>query len=141
MATYGHPMRSSQKVSRVSSTPSPGGILARLVAMVALCCGLALVSACSTTMSFGSAPRIDGLEQLKIGISSAAEVLSALGEPRGRGLARFDPSLPEQQIWFYEYVRSDGKKVQLKMLLVFMDKDAYAGYMWFSSGQLLGVTQ
>lgn len=141
MATYGHPIRSSQKPTSSSNDASEGSILYRLVGVLALCFGLSLSSGCSTTMTFGSLPRVDRLESLKIGTSSAGEVLTALGEPRGQGQAKLDPNLPEQQIWFYEYMKSDGKKVQLKMLLIFMDRDVYAGHMWFSSGQLLGVTQ
>lgn len=141
MATYGHPISSSHRPTDSSCAATVGSILRRLVGVFALCCGLSLTSGCSTTMAFGSLPRIDRLESLKIGTSGAGEVLLALGEPRGRGQAKLGPNVPEQQIWFYEYTKSDGKKVQLKMLLVFMDKDVYAGHMWFSSRQLLGVTQ
>lgn len=116
-------------------------IMLRCASVFLVCLGLAMATGCSTTMSFGSMPRVDRLQSLKVGASSAGEVVGALGEPRGRGQARFAVDLPQQQVWFYEYMQSDGRKVQLKMLLVFMDKDTYAGHMWFSSGQLLGATQ
>lgn len=140
MAFYGHPISTSQR-----ATNSRGAVVRsisrRSAGMIAICCGLLLLSGCATTMSFGSMPRIDQLKSLKIGASSANDVLLALGEPRGRGDAMFGPGLPKQQVWFYEYTQSDGKKVQLKMLLVFIHKDIYEGEMWFSSGQLLGATQ
>lgn len=116
-------------------------ILPRFATLFAAWLAISMMTGCTTTMSFGTMPRIDKLESLKGGASSAREVVVALGEPRGRGLARFGAELPEQQVWFYEYMQSDGRKVQLKMLLVFMDKDTYMGHMWFSSGQLMGATQ
>lgn len=86
-------------------------------------------------------PKVDRVPSLKVGAASAGEVVSALGEPRGRGRARFAADLPEQQVWFYEYMQTDGRKVQLKMLLVFLEKDTYVGHLWFSSGQLVGATK
>jgi hypothetical protein len=115
--------------------------LARFLTPFALGAGLLMLSACETTMSFGSMPKVDQLQTLTIGTSKADEVVRALGEPRGHGQAKFRPDLPEQQIWQYEYIQSDGKKIQMKMLLVLMDKDTYVGHMWFSSGQLMGATK
>ncbi|MEW6688768.1 MAG: hypothetical protein AB1452_06705 [Pseudomonadota bacterium] len=91
-------------------------------------------------MTFGSMPQVERLQSLKLGGSRAGDVLGVLGEPRGRGQAGF-AGLPQQEVWFYEYMQSDGRKVQMKMLLVFMDQDLYAGHLWFSSGQLYGVTK
>ncbi len=113
------------------------GVLRRLATSLLAVPGLVFLAGCATTMHFGAMPEVDRLPSLKIAVSSANDVVSALGEPRGRGQARFAPDHPEQQVWFYEYTQSEGKKVKLKMLLVFMEKDVYAGYMWFSSGQLL----
>ncbi len=117
------------------------GALRQLASGLMLLLGLALMTGCATTMSFGSMPRVEQLPTLKIGISSANEVVSTLGMPRGRGQVRFAADQPGQQVWLYEYTQSDGKKVKLKMLLVFMEEDVYAGYMWFSSGQLLESKQ
>ena len=108
---------------------------------LAVCFAIVALAGCAPAMTFGSLPKVENVPSLKVGASTASEVRNALGEPRGRGRARFAPDLPEQDIWFYEYTQIDGRKVQLKMLLVFVDKDVYAGHMWFSSGQLVGATK
>lgn len=141
MAIYGRPMRLPELPSEKTRGMNLWRTSLRSARVAVTCLGLAMVTACSTTMNFGSPPRVDRLEALRIGTSTAGDVRNALGEPRGRGQARFAADLPEQQTWFYEYMQSDGRKVQLKMLLVFMDRDVYGGHIWFSSGQLLGVTQ
>ncbi len=107
-----------------------------------LLCGM--LSACMPTIKYGVQPKVDKLSTLKVGVSSRADILMALGEPRGRGAARFSDAAslkhgvePYHDIWFYEYVESDGENVQLKFLLVFVDKDHYNGHFWFSSSELM----
>ena len=104
------------------------------------------LSACATTIKYGVPPKIDRLGNLKVGTSSRADVLMTLGEPRGRGATRFSNAASLKHgfanyhdIWFYEYVESDGQKVDLKFLLVFMDQDRYNGHFWFSSSELMEV--
>jgi len=106
------------------------------------------LSACSSTIKYGVPPKVDLLGSLKVGVSSRADVLMSLGEPRGRGAARFSNSASLKHgiaafhdLWFYEYVETDGKKVDLKFLLVFMDQDHYNGHFWFSSSELMEVEQ
>ena len=91
-----------------------------------------LVTACMT-VTHGVNPQTAGLAQLKPGESKSADVLLNLGEPRGKGTAHLSPEFPARDIWFYEYVKSDGHTVNLKMLIVFMNGDVYDGYLWFSS--------
>ncbi len=105
-----------------------------------------LLSACAPTVKFGVPPKVDRLSSLKIGKSSKADVLMTLGEPRGRGATRFSKAVSEKygladyhDIWFYEYLVSDGKNVNLKFLLVFLDQDRYSGNFWFSSSELIEV--
>ena len=105
-----------------------------------------LLSACAPTIKYGVPPKVDHLGNLKIGTSSRADILMALGEPRGRGATRFSHAASLKHgvadyhdIWFYEYLQSDGKIVDLKFLLVFMDKDRYNGHFWFSSSELTEV--
>lgn len=141
MAICGLPIHSPQPLNNRRRDLKIWRVLLRLATLFAACLGILVMTACSTTMSFGSIPQIERLQTLTIGASNAGDVVRALGEPRGHGQMRFEPGRPEQQIWLYEYMRSDGRKVQLKMLLVFMDKDTYVGHMWFSSGQLVGATQ
>lgn len=114
---------------------------ARRLALFVVVAGLLTLSGCSTNISFGSMPRVENLQTLAIGTSKASDVVRALGEPRGHGQAKFRPDLPEQQIWQYEYIETDGTKMHTKMLLVFMNEDTYVGHMWFSSGALVGKTK
>ena len=113
----------------------------RAAAGVIAACAIASTAACTTTMTFGSVPRVDRLQALKAGASTSREIAQVLGEPRGQGRAKFQADFPEADVWFYEYMQSDGQKAQVKMLLVFVHENLYTGHMWFSSGQLIGVTQ
>lgn len=107
---------------------------------------LFLLSSC--TLKYGVPPQVDQLGSLKVGISTRADVLMTLGEPRGRGATRFSKATSIKHsvndyydIWFYEYIESDGIKVNLKFLLVFIDQDLYSGHLWFSSSELMEIEQ
>lgn len=88
----------------------------------------------------GFPPKVERLELLKAGISAPADVLLALGEPRGHGVLRFSPAVAPRDIWLYEYAESSGKRIDLKMLLVFFHEGRYDGHLWFSSGKLISST-
>ena len=94
---------------------------------------LALVLGGCITVKYGVIPQTDRLSELSIGESRQGDVLLVLGQPRGKGAANVSPEFDRRAIWFYEYVESDGKAVQLKMLLVYFVGDVYDGYLWFSS--------
>jgi hypothetical protein len=94
---------------------------------------LALVLGGCITVRYGVMPQTDRLSELSIGESRQGDVLLVLGQPRGKGAANVSPEFDRRAIWFYEYVESDGKAVQLKMLLVYFIGDVYDGYLWFSS--------
>ncbi len=96
-----------------------------------------IMAGCMPTLRFGSLPKTEKLASLKAGVSSTSDVLLALGEPRGLGNVRISPILPPRQIWFYEFTEAEGKLIRLKLLLVFLDKERYDGYLWFSSEQLV----
>ena len=98
---------------------------------------LAMIAACAPTIEYGSKARTDALETLTISSSTAAEIESALGKPRGYGVARFALDLVPRDLWFYEYVRTDGKVIDLKILIVLLKDDRYDGHFWFSSVELL----
>lgn len=119
------------------------GLASGRIATCALACALAgaLVSGCATTMKYGQPPAVERLQSLQRGASSKTDILSVLGEPRGLGAARFSPALGYREALFYEYAESDGKRVRLKFLLVFLDHDRYDGYLWFSSAELMQVIQ
>ena len=97
-----------------------------------LLCVLPVMHGCMS-VAFGVHPQFNNLNSLQVGISSKADVLLALGEPRGSGIAKVRKDLEPRNIWFYEYVESDGAKVHIEILLVFMLADRYDGHLWFSS--------
>ncbi len=101
--------------------------------LVALAAAASL-SACMS-VSYGVKPHTERLQQLKPGQTRSSDVLLTLGEPRGKGAAHVRPEMPLEEVWFYEFVKSDGSKTDLDMLLVFMKGDIYDGYLWFSSLQ------
>lgn len=100
---------------------------------------LTLFAGCMT-VKYGSMPDTMALQtQLTQQVSSKADVLRVLGAPRGYGMARL-PMLPNPNVlWFYEFLESDGKNIDLKMLLVFFDGEKYSGHLWFSSFEKIGV--
>jgi hypothetical protein len=101
---------------------------------------LGLLAGCATTVKYGSPPKVKDLGALKPGISSKVDVLAVLGDPRGHGAARL-PSVPtSREIWSYEYTEAKGKRVSIEILLIFFDKELYDGHLWFSSAQLLEIT-
>lgn len=103
-----------------------------------VCFTLALVLVgCATTSKFGSPPKVNQLSTFTQGISTKSDVLAAFGQPRGYGAGLFSPDISTQEIWFYEYMETDGVKTDLKFLLFFFDKDLYNGHLWFSSSSLM----
>lgn len=103
---------------------------------------LGLLAGCASGIKLGLPPRVDHLEGLRPGISSKADVLLALGEPRGYGAARLSATLPPWKIWSYEYVESDGHHTESKMLLLFFDdKELYIGHLGYSFAGLLEKTK
>ncbi len=96
-----------------------------------------LLAGCAPTLEYGSMPKTDRLDTLKTGVSTDADVRLALGEPRGYGKGQLDPNFGLRDIWFYEYTKAKGKKIELDILLVFFNKEAYDGYLWFSSTELI----
>ena len=104
--------------------------------MLAIAASIALLGAltgCMPTITYGVKPQTDRLDKLVAGQSSAADVLLTLGEPRGKGMAHLSRELPPRDVWFYEFVQSDGKIVNLDMLIVFLLGDRYDGHLWFDS--------
>ncbi|MEE9249980.1 MAG: hypothetical protein V3U93_02495 [Alphaproteobacteria bacterium] len=88
-------------------------------------------------MKYGSPPKTDRLAALQVGVSSTADVLLALGEPRGHGMTRLSADPSPRKIWFYEFTKLDGSRIDLTILLVFFGDERYNGHLWFSSAELL----
>src|SRR5215472_3331316 len=101
------------------------------------------VTACAQSVTYGVKPQTDRLSMLVRGKSTAADVLLALGEPRGRGAARLadEPNSTRRDVLFYEFVQSNGSTVNLKMLVVFMRDGTYDGHFWFSSVDSMKTTK
>lgn len=94
-------------------------------------------------MEFGARPRVERLGGLTRGVTTRADVLLALGEPRGSGGAVIEPGASPEEIWLYEFVKTDGKEIALQILLVFFDGERYDGHLWFRSVEEVrrGVSQ
>jgi hypothetical protein len=100
-----------------------------------------LVGCTQTLLKLGSPPRTDQLDTLKLGDSTKADVLLALGQPQGDGVVRFAVERTPRTIWSYDYTEAkvgigwaaSAKVVGLRVLLVFFDQDKYAGHLWFAS--------
>jgi hypothetical protein len=95
---------------------------------------LAGLVGCGTT-AFGVPSDVSRLARLRSGESTTADVLLALGEPNGRGAARFEPGAPLRDVWFYEFSRQQwgfrSTQVDLQLLLIFVREGRYDGYLWF----------
>ena len=104
---------------------------------------LMVLDACATSFHAGSPPPVERLAALKPGVSTRADVAATLGSAQGQGNA-LSSSRPEvQDLLVYQYIETDGQQVRTRNLLVFVEKQSglYQGYMWFRSGQVLGINQ
>jgi hypothetical protein len=92
----------------------------------------------------GTRPDLTSLEDvLKIGQSSEADVLDALGAPSGKGKEMFpigkewgtvnNYHQKQRTMWSYYFEEGNLKDDRRIFLFVFFDGDRYDGYMWFSS--------
>jgi hypothetical protein len=110
------------------------------VLLIVVCVTL---TACTQSVTYGVKPQTDRLSTLVRGKSTAADILLTLGEPRGKGAARLadEPNSVRRDVWFYEYVQSDGSNVNLKMLLVLVRDGTYDGHFWFSSVDQMKATK
>jgi len=121
---------------------TPRHMLAQWAVCLIACLALAtFLAGCATSIKYGSPPKVTQLSLLKQGVSVKSDVLAALGEPRGYGAGRFHALPTPREIWFYEYMETDGVRTQLKFLLVFLDADKYDGHLWFASSSLMDVVQ
>jgi hypothetical protein len=97
-----------------------------------------LFSACmDMRFRMGKKANPDVLENnLRPGVSNSKDVLAALGEPYGKGMVML-PITHEtpRTMWTYYYGEGDMKDSRFMYLFVFLDRDLYDGYMWFSSLQ------
>ena len=128
MLGSGQPM--SSRFPAVPTSSTGRNCLPGLLFLLAF---LLILPGCMPTIRYGSPPRVEQLNTLNDGVSGKSDVLLALGEPRGYGVAHISRTLPARDIWFYEYTEAEGGEIGIKYLLVFFDKEIYDGYLWFSS--------
>ncbi len=107
--------------------------LSQYLLILPIACLLAL-GGCMT-IKIGAMPLIDNIDSLTIGESTRADVVVALGQPRGNGMVRFSQEPDPREVWFYEYMESNGQEAKLDILIVFMVEGRYDGHLWFSSLQ------
>jgi hypothetical protein len=103
-----------------------------------------LFSACmDMQFRMGRKANPDVLEKiLRPGVSNSKDVLAALGEPFGKGVAMLPIThTTPRTMWTYFYGEGDMKDSRYMYLFVFLDRDVYDGYMWFSSLQRPGTEQ
>lgn len=86
-------------------------------------------------MRFGTPIVTEGLESLEIGDATRADVLLALGQPRGHGAVHLSQEPTSREILLYEFIESDGKNVGLEILTVYMVDERFDGYLWFASSE------
>jgi len=73
---------------------------------------------------------------LRPGVSNSKDVFAALGEPYGKGMVMLPIThQTPRTMWTYYYGEGDMKDSRFIYLFVFLDRDLYDGYMWFSSLQ------
>lgn len=102
-----------------------------IVAIVTFC----LMTSGCVSMKYGSPLVTDGLDDLEIGRSSRADILLALGQPRGGGAISSIQHPNCCDILFYEYIISDSSDVDLEIMTVFLYEDLYYGHLWFASSE------
>ena len=100
------------------------------------------IGGCSTTVDFEAGSKFNPalLEQsLRTGVSTQADVRSALGEPYGRGHALMPFHESDRTVWTYYYERGSVGVPSMEMkdqriyLFLFLKEDRFDGYMWFAS--------
>ncbi len=103
--------------------------------IAAACC--LLLTACASQVIYGADPNTDALGRLVLGESTETDIRRIIGTPRGRGEALWSMDMTKRKLLFYEKVRSDGRAVDLKMLLILLKDGRYDGHLWFSSTDML----
>ena len=127
------------RLRRARSKRSLGNLLLTISILSAF-----LFSACmDMQFRMGKKANPEVLEKaLRPGVSNSKDVLAALGEPFGKGMAML-PVTHEtpRTMWTYYYGEGDMKDGRGMYLFVFLDRDFYDGYMWFSSLKGPGTVQ
>ena len=97
------------------------------------CLVLLLFLGACVSVKWGTPIPNDALGKLKIGESTHADILLALGQPRGEGVALAREEPVPRELLFYEYLTGDSKTANLEILLVFVANGKYDGHIWFAA--------
>lgn len=85
------------------------------------------------SMEFGYPVANRALAGMVPGQTTHAEILLALGEPRGVGALRVAQYERPRDALYYEYLKASGSQVEVEILIVLMQDQRFDGYMWFGS--------
>jgi hypothetical protein len=89
---------------------------------------------CSPVIQFGRIPDTAKLEtSLQPEVSTHADVLEVLGEPRNSGGALLPGHDSPRDMWVYYYEEGTLTDDRRIFLFVFFKMGRYDGYLWFSS--------
>ena len=110
------------------------GWLAKFLISMGVICFL---TSCTPTFRLGTLPKTEALDTLSPSVSTSADVLRVVGQPQGYGVVVHRAGAPTGDVWFYRYQIITGgggeSKTKSKILFVFIDRDIYEGYLWYSS--------
>ncbi len=96
--------------------------------------GATLTGCAAETRKSQALSRLDRIEsELKRGVSTKADILFLLGEPSGSGGAMFPTASHANEVWYYEASGASLTSLELKILLIYFNRDTYDGFMWFSN--------
>jgi hypothetical protein len=98
---------------------------------------LVLAGGCAPTSRIGSPLRTERLADLTVGVSTADQVVQALGPPQGKGMTHSSSLKEPRRILYYHYIEAAAGRTDQSILLVFLLADRYDGYMWFVAGQIV----
>lgn len=85
------------------------------------------------SMEFGQPVAHRALAGLVPGETTHAEILLALGEPRGAGVLRVAQYERPRDALYYDYLKASSSTAQVEILIVLMQDQRFDGYMWFGS--------
>lgn len=88
-------------------------------------------------MALGPPIATQRLADLKVGVSSEKDVITALGAPAGRGMWRWAGEERPLELRVYERMRMKSNELDVSILIVFLKNGIYAGHYWFAANPLL----
>ena len=106
--------------------------ISRLARAAMVAWGCMLLGGC-LSVEFGYPVAYRALDGMVPGKTTQAELLLALGEPRGAGAFRVAQYQRPRDALYYEYIKASGSRTQVEILIVLMQDQRFDGYMWFAS--------